>query len=491
MKWRYDKDDYLLLLREFRVLFFIVSVLLLLPILMAYVYGESSVYSSFLLPSAISAVVGTILSFAPKNTEFERKHAIGLVVLAWPLVSLPSAYPFYSMGIAPTYLDAFFEAISGWTTTGLTTIGGNADVFLHSINFWRHLMQYAGGFGIIAMGIVVLVPLQDWEYTSELAVAAGRKYRIVPSLNNTIKIIAGMYAGLLAVSTILFYFSGLTWFHALNHAMAGLSTGGFSTRGGSLGAFGSPLTEIVALPIMILGSTNFVLVYYLLTGKLKRYFRDIETKVFWTALLFFISVLLIWFAVRSASYSHPLDIIFMITSALTTTGWNTVPASAVFLQWAPLALIFVILSMIMGANSSSTGGGLKAFRVGLMVKSIIWRTEAMILPDSIVKNKKYRHLEEKYIDDEELNHIFTLITMYLLILFFTFLIFTVFGHPILRSFYEVSSAVGTVGLSSGLTSIALHPFLKVLLCINMWLGRIEILPLLYLIRYARGGITTK
>ncbi|MEF8832500.1 MAG: TrkH family potassium uptake protein [Candidatus Thermoplasmatota archaeon] len=419
--------------------------------------------------------------------DFERKHAIGLVVLAWPLVSLPSALPFYLTGTAPTYLDAFFEAISGWTTTGLTTIGGNADLFLHSINFWRHLMQFIGGFGIIAMGIIVLVPLSNWENTADLAVAAGRKYRIVPSLSNTIKIIAVMYMGLLGLSTALFYISGLGWFHSLNHAMAGLSTGGFSTRGGSLGAFGSNWAEIVALPIMILGSTNFVLVYYLLSANWKNYLKDIETKVFWGFLLSFIGILLIWFAVRSVSYSHPLEIIFMIVSALTTTGWNNVPASAVFLQWAPLALIFVILSMIIGANSSSTGGGLKAFRVALIIKSIIWRTEATIMPDSIVQSKKYRHIEDKYIDEEELTHVFTLISMYLIVLFFSFLIFTIFGHPILRSFYEVSSAVGTVGLSSGLTNLGLHPFLKILLCFNMWLGRIEILPILYFIRYARNS----
>ncbi len=469
------------------MLFFIISILLLLPLIVAVLYNEATVYSSFLWASFISAVTGTLLRLSPKRVNFERKHAIGLVVLAWPLVSLPSALPFYFTGTAPTYLDAFFEAISGWTTTGLTTIGGNADLFLHSINFWRHLMQFTGGFGIIAMGIVVLVPLRDWENTAELAVAAGRQYRIVPSLNNTIKIIAVMYVGLLGVSTALFYVSGLGWFHSLNHAMAGLSTGGFSTRGGSLGAFGSTTAEIVSLPIMILGSTNFVLVYYLLSGNLKEYAKDIETKVFWGGLLTFISILLIWFAVRTVGYSNPLDIIFMLTSALTTTGWNTVPASAIFLQWAPLALIFIILSMMMGANSSSTGGGLKAYRVGLVAKSIIWRTEAMIMPDSMVQTKKYRHIEDKFIDEEELTHTFTLIAMYLIVLFFSFLIFTIFGHPILRSFYEVSSAIGTVGLSSGLTSLALHPFLKILLCINMWLGRIEILPILYFVRYVKGG----
>ncbi len=486
MRWVYHKEDYILLLNELGILLVIASILLLFPLLVALVYGESATYKPFLISSAVSAVSGTVLRFIPCDVDFERKHAIGLVVIAWPVVSLPSALPFYLSGVAPTYLDAFFEAISGWTTTGLSTIGGNADLFYQSINFWRHFMQYVGGLGIIIMGIVVLVPLRDWETTSQLAVAAGRKYRIVPSLNNTIKIIAVMYLGLLGISTLLFYLAGMDPFDSINHAMAGLSTGGFSTRGGSLGAYGSSMVNIVSLPIMILGSTNFVLVYFLITRDWKSYLRDIETKVFWLAFIILTGTLILWFSLRSVGYSNSLDVIFMITSALTTTGWSTIPATAVLLQWAPLALVFLILAMLIGANSSSTGGGIKAYRVGLMIKSIIWRIEEFIYPDSIVLNKKYTHLKDKGIEDKEINHVYTFITMYFLVLIFSFFIFIIFGHPIMPSFYEVTSAVGTVGLSSGLTNTALNPFLKVVLCINMWLGRIEILPILYFIGYVKG-----
>ncbi|MFO7992457.1 MAG: TrkH family potassium uptake protein [Thermoplasmata archaeon] len=486
MRWVYHKEDYLLLIRELAILLIIVSFLLLVPLIFAFIYGESATYRPFLISSAVSAVAGTILRFVPTEAHFERKHAIGLVVTSWPVVSLPSALPFYLSGTAPTYLDAFFEAISGWTTTGLTTIGGNADLFYHSINFWRNFMQYAGGLGIIIMGIIVLVPLRDWETTSELAVAAGRKYRIVPSLRNTIKIIALMYLGLLGISTVLFYLAGMGPFDAVNHAMAGLSTGGFSTRGGSLGAYGSNLITVVSLPVMILGNTNFVLIYFLLTKRWKKYLDDVETKVFWITFIVLNAILIFWFASRGVGYSNSLDVIFMITSALTTTGWSTVPAAAVFLQWAPLALMFIIIAMLFGANSSSTGGGIKAFRVGLMAKSIIWRIEKVVLPDSVVLKRRYTHLKNKMINDDEINHLYTFITIYFIVLISSFFIFIIFGHPILTSFYEVTSAIGTVGLSSGLTNTALNPVLKIILCINMWLGRIEVLPLLYFIGYVKG-----
>lgn len=483
MKWIYNKEDYLLIIRELGVLLMILSIVLLLPIVVANIYGEPHTYSYFLKSSVISGALGIIFRFFPAETNFQRKHAIGLVALAWPLVSIPSALPFYFSGTAPTFLDGYFEAMSGWTTTGLSTIGANADVFAHSINFWRHLMQYLGGLGIIVMGIVVLAPLRDWEVTSELAVAAGKKYRIVPSLNNTIKIIVVMYSVFLLISTGLFFLTGLSVFDSICHAMAGLSTGGFSTRGASLGAYNSGVITLVSIPIMIIGGTNFVLVYYLFSGDIKNYLEDIETKVFWYFWILFVSSLIIWFALRHVGYSGLLDIIFMVTSALTTTGWSTIPASAVFLQWAPLPLLAIIVSMLIGANASSTGGGIKAFRVGVMIKNIGWMTKDVVMPDSMKFNRTYKHIEKKHPDDEELQHIMTFILLYFLILFLSFVIFAAFDFPIITSFYEVTSAIGTVGLSSGITSTAINPILKIVLCVDMWLGRIEILPILYFLRY--------
>ncbi len=486
MRWIYDREDYFLIIKELGSIMMIIAVLLLLPIIVAQIYGEDSAFRPFFISSFFALALGVIFRLFPKNTGFQRKHAVGMTVIAWPIVSIPSAIPFYLIGTSPTYLDGYFEAVSGWTTTGLTTIGGRADLFMHSVNFWRHLMQYVGGVGIIIMGMVVLAPMIDWKVTSEVSMAAGRKYRIVPSLNNTIKIIAGMYGILLLISTVLFFLAGMNPFDALNHAMAGLSTGGYSTKGRSLGAYTSPWIPLVALPIMIIGGTNFVLVYHLFRGKIEKYLQDIESKVFWLFSIVMLGSLILWFIFQQVSYSNVLDIVFMVVSALTTTGWSTVPAFAVLTQWAPLGLLILVGSMIVGANSSSTGGGIKAVRAGLIFKSIIWRTEKVIMPDSVVLSREYQHHVKKYVNDEKLLHIYSFVAIYMVVLILSFIIFCIFGHPIIPSFYEVTSAVGTVGLSSGLTSTSLHPLLKVLLCVDMWLGRIEILPLLYFIRYAWG-----
>ncbi|MFO8110035.1 MAG: TrkH family potassium uptake protein [Thermoplasmata archaeon] len=500
MMWKYSKKDACLVMREMGNLLLIVSVVLLIPLLTAYIYGESDVYRPFIYSAVISALSGTVLRLMPTKGKIEKRHAISLVVLAWPIVSFPSALPFYFINPGPeniTYLDAYFEAISGWTTTGLTTFGGNADGFLYSVNLWRHLLQFLGGLGIIVMGVVVLSPVKKWEDKMELMFASGNIHRITPSLNNTIKLISGIYLALMLGGTFLYVISGLSLFDALCHSMAGFSTGGFSTRSDSIMAYGSASVTFVSLPIMIIGGTNFVLIYFFFSKKIKHYIRDIETKVFWSILslftilscLFYIFTLNggnILFSFEANNYIGVLDTVFMIVSALTTTGWNSIPYASWSAVSAPLVFVLIVVAMIVGANTSSTGGGLKAARVGIMFKSILWQIENMVLPKTAIVKKRYRHLESKIIDDEELVTIFNYFFIYLIVLSTSFVIFLLFGQELLPSLFEITSAIGTVGLSSGVTSLNLNPLLKIVLIINMWLGRIEVLPVFYLLKYMRG-----
>ncbi|MFW6376033.1 MAG: potassium transporter TrkG, partial [Thermoplasmatota archaeon] len=179
MRWVYDKEDYIFVMYELSILLFIISIVLTIPLMIAFIYGEKAAYVPFIGAALISALMGAWFRVIPyiyfqhygEKKNFARKHAIGMVVLSWPLVSLPSAVPLHLINPGTkniSYLDAFFEAISGWTTTGLTTFGGEADMFLHSINFWRHFMQYLGGLGIVVMGLLVLMPVRNWESTMEL-----------------------------------------------------------------------------------------------------------------------------------------------------------------------------------------------------------------------------------------------------------------------------------------------------------------------------------
>jgi len=507
--WSYDKEDYLILIYELGLILYLVSFVLLLPLGIAIFYKEYVAYSPFLAGSIAAALLGTVFRLVPyvyfnffsEKEPFERKHAIGMVVLSWPLISIPSAIPLYFLAnINPetqdiTFLDAFFEGISGWTTTGLTTFGGQASDFYYSVNFWRHFMQYLGGLGIVVMGLLILMPLRDWEDTMELISASGRDYRIAPSLLNTVKTIAIIYFGLMLGGTLLFRLSGMPLFDSFCHSMSGFSTGGYSVKSNSLMAYDSTSITLAALPIMVIGQTNFVLIYYLLKGKIKTYFRDIESQTFWSLLIFFIAAFFViyafefqevWFSFGGRNVSGFLDVVFNVVSALTTTGWNSVNYDVWRVAASPVVFLIIILSMIIGANTSSTGGGLKAMRVGVMIKTIYWHIQDIVLPRSAVLNKKYHHLESKFIKDSELLKMFVFVFIYFIILFASFIIFLLYGYPAGEALFEVTSAIGTVGLSSGVTAVDLEPILKLVLSINMWLGRIEVLPLLYFIKYTFG-----
>ncbi len=510
MIWSYDKEDIVYLLYEIATLLFLTAGVLFLPFIVAVIYGETQAYTPFLAGSLFAILIGFIFRAYPfvyykfydgEKASLERKHAIGMVVLAWPLVSIPSALPYYMINPGTqniSYIDGFFEAISGWTTTGLTTFGGEADMFLYSINFWRHLTQYLGGLGIVIMGLLILMPIRDWRSTREMISAAGRDYRIAPSLLNTVKIIAAIYLGMMLAGTFLFYFSGMPFFDAICHSMSGFSTGGYSVRSDSLMAYNSVLITLAALPIMVVGSTNFVLIYYFLSRKIKSYFKDIESKVFWLLLILFIISFYGWYAYQEGSllfrfagrnYAGIVDVLFNVASALTTTGWNSVPYSVWSGAAAPLVFLIITISMVIGANTSSTGGGIKALRFGVMLKSVYWRIEEIVLPRSAVKRKKYHHLEDKFIEDKVIVGIFAFVFIYILVLFISFIIFLLYGYPAEEAFFEVTSAIGTVGLSSGVTAVELESSLKLLLSLNMWLGRIEVLPLFYFIRYLFGRKT--
>ncbi len=506
MLWSYDKDDYFYLMSELAILLFLTGIVMFLPLIVAVIYGEQSAYIPFLAGSLLAFLMGALFrifsslyfKYYSEKVSLERKHAIGMVVLAWPLASFPSAVPYYLINPGTeniSYLDGFFEAISGWTTTGLTTFGGEADMFLHSVNFWRHLTQYLGGLGIVVMGLLVLMPLRDWESTTELISASGRDYRIAPSLLNTVQIIAAIYFFLMLAGTLLFYSSGMPLFDSFCHSMSGFSTGGFSVRSDSLMAYNSASIALAALPIMVIGNTNFVLIYYLLSRRIKTYFKDIESKVFWALLIMFIISFYAWYVYQEGdllfrftgrNYAGIIDVLFNVISALTTTGWNSVPYRVWSGLAAPFVFLIIIISMIVGANTSSTGGGLKAMRVGVMLKTIYWQIEDIVLPSSAIKKKRYHHLAEKHVENKDIIKIFVFVFLYFIILFISFIIFILYGYGFFEGFFEVTSAIGTVGLSSGVTAVKLEAPLKIILSINMWLGRIEVLPLFYFIRYLLG-----
>ncbi len=482
------RDDFKIILHSIGHITAIASFTMLIPALFAIYYNEPEFVRLFILSFLITLGSGIIISKAFESShDIKLRHAIGMTALAYMVVPAFSTIPLLS--VSPTFLDAFFEAVSGWTTTGLSTIASNADTFPKSINLWRHLMQYLGGLGIVVFSLVILSRARTGVQSTRFYTAEGREDRIAPSIVSTIRSMWSIYLMLLVFATGALYFVGMSWFDALCHAMAGLSTGGFSTHSESIFYYKSSLIEVTTIVIMVIGSINFALHYAIITGNFKEIIKNIETQTFAIMLTILSVPTILWLTVMNRYPSFNTSArqgFYTVVSALTTTGWMSELTENLHIKWAPLALVLVGIAMTIGANAGSTGGGIKCLRFGLIIKSIWWKIKDSLLPEDAVVVRKFHHIKDHVLTEKQLLEMFIMVFAYLLMLILSTLITVAYGFPLSQSFFESASAIGTVGLSVGITGAAMPVILKIVYIIDMWAGRLEVIPILIFFASLKG-----
>ncbi len=422
---------------------------------------------SFFAPAALAIMGGYGIVRYTKNmvSAFSMKSGAVVVSFTWVIAVILGAVPFVVAGQL-TWLDAIFEAMSGWTTTGLSMVDVSkaSPVFL----FWRSLMQFVGGAGIAVLALsAVIGPEANGLYEAE-----ARNDRFVPNVIDTSRILIKLYLTYFGVGTVLYMLSGMTWFDAVNHSMAVLSTGGFSTRGESIGYWNSISVEAVTLVLMILGTTNFSTHYVLLSQRRIRALMDNEVKAFF--ILMGITVPLILYALISNVYQgvgHTFRIaLFQAFSALSTTGFQTVP----FTHWTETAVLLIIILMIIGGGTGATAGGLKLYRVSLAFKTIYWSIKTKLFPrTAIIRHTVNRQGDEVIITQEHLLEVAFYIFIYFMTYLVGVLVFMFSGYGLKDSLFEFASALGTVGLSVGITGPDMPAAAKVAEILGMWLGRLE------------------
>ena len=254
---------------------------MLVPILVALIYGEYNRIIPFVYSSTISIIIGLILfKLFNSKKELSLKSAMIFVTIIWLIGSAIAALPYYFSGDL-SYLNGYFEAMSGFTTTGFSMY--NLDHASFTMNFWRAFTQWLGGIGIIVMALTVLS--SPGVNIMRMYSAEGRDERLVPSIRHTSRIILYIYIGYTALSIILFKLAGMPVFDSVFYAFSALSTGGFALQNASLAVYNNIWIEIVAIIVMIIGATNFALHYTVLKGNWKEYFKDIETKVSWILII--------------------------------------------------------------------------------------------------------------------------------------------------------------------------------------------------------------
>lgn len=457
------------------------GLLLLIPALVGLIYQEKcAVY--FVITAAVLAVIFLLTGRKkPENTMLYGKDGLLIVSSAWILWSLFGALPFFLSGSIPNYMDAFFETVSGFTTTG-STILKDVEVLPQCMTFWRSLTHWVGGMGVLVF-VMVLTNLdkQSSIHLMRAEVPGPEKDKLVPKSRTTAQILYGMYFILTAIQVVLLLLGGMNLFDSLIHAFGTAGTGGFSNYADSVGHFNSAYLDGVISVFMILFGINFNLYFFLAVREFKLVFKNEELRAYLliisgAVVMIMINIYPIYGSVAEAfRYSA-----FQVASIITTTGY----ATADYMLWPEFSRCVLVALMIIGGCASSTGGGIKVSRLLISLKSIYKEIKQMLHPKSVNVVK----LNKKKLGEDTIRNVYVYLLAYITLAIVSVLIVSLDNFDFETTVGSVITALGNVGPGLGMTgpvgSFADYSLLaKFVFCLDMLAGRLEIFPFLMLFSY--------
>ena len=452
------------------------AVSMLIPLMVCLFYQEDPTPFLFTIPLVM--IIGFALSLLHSNDHFFPREGFFSVALIWLLMGAFGALPFYFSGFFPSYIDCFFEAVSGFTTTGASILTA-VEPLSRGILFWRSFIHWLGGMGVLILTIALLPSLGSRTLHLMKAESPGPVVsKLVPKSSQSSKILYGIYCGMTAIEVIALRIAGMPWYDSIVHSFATAGTGGFSTRNLSIAAYNSPAIEIIITIFMLLFSVNFSLYFLLLCGKVKQVLKSDELRFF--LIVVFASIVLIsiniWnlYPTVGESIRHAA---FQVGSIISTTGF----ASTDFNQWPEFSRVLLVLLMFVGACAGSTGGAIKCSRVLLLGRCIRREIKQVIHPRVVNVVK----LDGRVVDEPALRSVHIFFAAYIFITLGASLLVSVDNNSFGTTFTAVVSCIGNIG--PGLELVGpmgnyafFSPFSKLLLSLCMIIGRLEILPILVL-----------
>lgn len=456
---------------------FFVGLFCLIPLFVIPFYPDEIVYAPyFILPSTISIIIGYFLSRLAKDIkgrQLQGHQDAVLVLLVWITTITICSVPFFLSG-KYNIMQSMFESTSGFTTTGLSIV--DVQFAPHIILLYRSMMQFLGGVGLV---LVVTSVLSD-RYGFRLYNAEGHNDRLMPNLIKSSRLILMIYVFYIVLGIIFYVILGMPLFDAINHSIAAVSTGGFSTKVDSIGYYNNVGIEIVTICLMLLGSTNFFIHLHLLKGRIGNVFRHGETKLFIFLTIMILPIIIFALIQSGYSFGSALRVgSFQYITAITTTGFQTV---ATFQGMDGIFLIFMILLMLIGAGVGSTGGGIKQHRVLLIIKTIYWNLRDNLgSPRRITPRLMNRAGIQYVVTQKEQSDAISFVLLYMLIFLMGTLVFVSYGYSLVDSMFEFASSLGTVGLSIGIISYNAPSLILLTSILGMIFGRMEIYVILYAI----------
>ena len=462
-------------LRYVGVVMLFIATFMLLSAGISYLSGVDSAFYPLLLSSLLTALLGAFpLIFVEKREQITNKEGFCIVVGAWLVACVVSMFPYLIWGGEFSLVNAWFESVSGLTTTG-STILNDVEALPRGLQFWRMSSTWIGGMGVVMFALVILPSMGRSKMmlsNVELSTMAKDNYRYRSQI--IVQILLVVYVGLTILSTVMLKMAGMNWFDSLCHAMSACATSGFSTKNASVAYFNSPMIDTILIFTMATAGIHFGLIYATVTGKRSNIFRSEVTR--WYLGMLFAGGLLIAVSLRVAdiypaftsAFRHGL---FQFVSVVTTTGFATADSN----QWTSFAVILLIFGSIVCACAGSTAGGIKTNRLVLAMKMMRARLRQQQHPNAIIRLRLDGVIQET----EALHSVMIFIVAYLMLILAGTVFGTMFGVDLMTSFSGAVASIGNVGPGFGEVGSmdnfsALPGVFKLSNSLLMLLGRLEI-----------------
>ena len=445
-----------------------VGLVLLIPLIIALIYQEGD-YLCYVIPCLISIALGTFFTKEyEKYTKLRFKHGMIVSSLAW-LWAAGIGAVIMMMCLDISFLNAFFENISAWTGSGFTFFP-NVEILPHSILFLRSLEEWIGGLGIVVIFIGIII--RSGTSAARLYKSEAREDKIKPGITNTLRKTLTIYVIYTVLGIVAFILLGLPIFDAVNLSLTSISTGGMSIKNANVGFYQDNLVYIVTMILMILGATSFAVHYRVIKTKGKALLKDIQFQTLIVTIVFVFALIFL------TTDIVPMEILFHVVSAITSTGASISPTADISL-WPGSTLILLFILMAIGGASGSTAGGLKLVRILTALKGVNLDIRNIISPEGRVIHSK---IAGRILKEKEIKEATMYISIFIMFLAIVWFVLVLYGADPLNALFDTISAQSNNGLSTGIIISDLPGVIKLALIFEMWIGRLEIIPVLVILR---------
>ena len=449
-------------------------------LIMPFYYGESD-WPAFLVSLALTAQAGVLLALlGTGNGSVGYREGFAVAAFGWILLAGFGSLPYILSGVLPSPVDAYFETMSGFTTTGASVIT-DVEILSHGILFWRSVTHWLGGMGIIVLTVALIPSLKIAGLQMFKAEVPGpTKSKVLPRIAQTSRELYKIYLLITVAMVILLKLAGMNWFDSFIHTFGTVATGGFSSRNASIAAYDSLLIEGIIIFFMILCGMNFALHYFSLRGNFRPTLKDPEVRLYLGIIA--VSVCLISVnLVAGSGYGAGTAVrqsLFQVASIMTTTGY----ATADFDQWPSMSKMVLLILMFVGGCAGSTGGGIKVSRILILIKGISRQIMKLLHPQAVIPLRVGRNI----VSNDVLENVQTFFFLYILILGAAVLFVSSQGIDLITSISAVAATLGNVGPGFGAVGpmtnfFALPASVKAVLSLCMLIGRLEIYTILVIL----------